>query len=127
MRGECNFAFAGGDSGLLWEGISGYLHLTDKLTDDSTNGLAYLRAPEKFTGDLLSKNAYGASITYSLYMVESAANSAANAGTAHVEAHQTSAYDIILMGGRPRYNREVPVWGSRDQVYNWSRDRKSVV
>lgn len=121
MRGECNFAFAGGDSGLLWEGISGYLHLTDKLTDDSTNGLAYLRAPEKFTGDLLSKNAYGASITYSLYMVESAANSAANAGTAHVEAHQTSAYDIILMGGRPRYNREVPVWGSRDQVYNWSR------
>ena len=80
MRGECNFAFAGGDSGLLWEGISGYLHLTDKLTGDSTNGLAYLRAPEKFTGDLLSKNAYGASITYSLYMVESAANSAANAG-----------------------------------------------
>ena len=35
MRGACSDRFSGGDSGLLWEGISGYLHLTDKLTRDA--------------------------------------------------------------------------------------------
>lgn len=122
MRGECNNAFSGGDSGLLWEGISGHLHLTDKLPGDGLSELAYLRAPAKFTGDLLMQNAYGASITYSLHLVAPVANAASNAGSQHVEDAQTSAYDIILMGGRPRYRLDVPVWGTKEQVYEWSRE-----
>jgi len=121
MRGACIDTFSGGDSGLLWEGISGYLHLTDKLTRDAASELAYLRAPPKFTGDLLSQNVYNASITYSLHLVGERARSFSSKGNPHEEAHQTSAYDIILIGGVPRYKREIPAWGTSDQVYNWSR------
>ena len=118
MRGRCSSAFSGGDSGLLWEGISGYLHLTDKLTGDRPSELAYLRAPEKFTGDLLSQGAYGASITYSLFTI----TSSSSAGAPHAADHQTSAHDIILIGGLPRYKLEIPVWGTQEQIYNWSRE-----
>jgi len=118
MRGRCDLAFSGGDSGLLWEGVSGYLHLTDKLTGDGPSELAYLRAPEKFTGDLLSQGAYGASITYSLFSI----TGMSSAGAPHTLAHQTSAHDIILIGGLPRYKREIPVWGTQEQIYAWSRD-----
>jgi len=121
MRGACSDTFSGGDSGLLWEGISGYLHLTDKLTRDAASELAYLRAPPKFTGDLLSQNLYNASITYSLHMVGERAGSFSSKGSPHEEAHQTSAYDIILIGGLPRYKREIPSWGTSDQVYSWVR------
>ena len=123
MRGECNRAFSGGDSGLLWEGISGHLHLTDKLPGDSASELSYLRAPEKFTGDLLSQNAYGASITYSLHMVAGSQNYFSSLGSPHSETHQVDAYDIILMGGRPRYRRDTTILdsGSREQVYEWTR------
>ena len=121
MRGACNGAFSGGDSGLLWQGVSGYMHLTDKLTGDSASELAYLRAPEKFTGDLLSQGAYNASITYSLFTVADSSGGFSSAGNKQSAIHQTSAYDIILMGGLPRYNREIPVWGSTIQIYNWTR------
>jgi len=123
LRGECAGVYSGGDSGLLWEGISGHLHLTDKLPNDGISELAYLRAPEKFTGDLLSKNAYNSSITYSLHMVAPSSNSFSSLGMAHSEAHQVDAYDIILMGGQPRYRRDVGILesGTRDQIFTWSR------
>lgn len=87
MCGECNFVFVGGDSGLFWEGISGYLYFMDKLTDDFTNGFVYLCVFEKFMGDLLSKNVYGVLIMYLLYMVELVVNFVVNVGIVYVEVY----------------------------------------
>ena len=100
IRGRCLGDGDGdGDSGLEWDGASGFLYLTDRLPKDGPGEIAYFRAPAKFLGDQLD-NAYNATLAYELYLAgggETNQNAAATPTTKHElgsEAEQVSSFQF---------------------------------
>ena len=105
IRGRCLGDGDGdGDSGLEWDGASGFLYLTDRLPKDGPGEIAYFRAPAKFLGDQLD-NAYNATLAYELYLAgggETNQNAAATPTTKHElgsEAEQVRVHFNSRMGG----------------------------
>ena len=88
IRGRCLGDGDGdGDSGLEWDGASGFLYLTDRLPRDGPGEIAYFRAPAKFLGDKLD-DAYNATLAYELYLAgggDPFRNAAATPTTPHGE------------------------------------------
>ena len=128
IRGRCLGDGDGdGDSGLEWDGASGFLYLTDRLPRDGPGEIAYFRAPAKFLGDRLD-DAYNATLAYELYLAgggDPFRNAAATPTTPHEpgsDAEQSP--DVILVGGKPRHKVELPPWDIWDKhsVYEWSRE-----
>ena len=127
IRGRCLGDGDGdGDSGLEWDGASGFLYLTDRLPKDGPGEIAYFRAPAKFLGDQLD-NAYNATLAYELYLAgggETNQNAAATPTTKHeLGSEAEQAPDVVLVGGKPRHRIELPPWDIWDKhsVYEWSR------